>query len=53
LKDALKIAERIMNESPEEGDDQELAMCLVQLDELIVLEGAPVPRRWRSSPRVR
>ena len=46
LRDALKIAARIMNEMPEQGDGEELAMCLTQLDEMVRLERAPVPRRW-------
>ncbi len=48
LRDALKIASRIMNEMPEQGDGEELAMAIVQLDELLRLERAPVPRRWRG-----
>ena len=48
LRDALKIAARIMNEMPEQGDGEELAMCITQLDELIRLEGQPAPRRWRA-----
>jgi hypothetical protein len=52
LRDALKIAARIMNEMPEQGDGEELAMCLTQLDELIRLEQAPVPRRWRAKPEL-
>jgi hypothetical protein len=46
LRDALKIAARIMNEMSEQGDDEELAMCLTQLDELLRLERAPIPLRW-------
>ncbi|MFO0675723.1 MAG: hypothetical protein U0169_04275 [Polyangiaceae bacterium] len=46
LRDALKIAARIMNEMPEQGDGEELAMCLTQLDELLRLERAPIPLRW-------
>lgn len=48
LRDVLKIAARILEERAELGDGEELAGAVLELDELIRLERAPVPRRWRA-----
>lgn len=48
LNEVLGIAERIMEERPEPGDDEELAAAIVELDDLLRSSRAVLPRRWRA-----